>query len=130
MGFNGYVFKRIPYYIKYEWQQTQEMEFVWRPSKSFGKKADLFSHVLDQQGTIVVDKRDRIGDSTTDYRETKKAGKWRFVTMEIVLEILSQYCSRRSMIVCYSIATESPIQAHIQLFLLPIYFKFLSYQII
>jgi WD40 repeat protein len=31
------------------------------------------------------------------------------VSMEMVLEILSQHCSRRSQIVCYNVATESPI---------------------
>jgi hypothetical protein len=30
---------------------------------------------------------------------------------EIVLEILLQHCSRRSQIVCYNVAIESPIQS-------------------
>ncbi len=52
MGFNAYVLKRIPYYMKYERQETQEMEFVWRPSRNFGKEAEIFTHILDQQGNI------------------------------------------------------------------------------
>lgn len=47
MGYDAFVINRIHYQLKTAWQETQNLEFVWRGSASRGAAAELFTHVLD-----------------------------------------------------------------------------------
>jgi len=46
MGFEGFFFGRIDYQEQQWRNDTREMEFMWRNSKSFGQETDMWSHVL------------------------------------------------------------------------------------
>ncbi|XP_070314251.1 epididymis-specific alpha-mannosidase-like [Odocoileus virginianus] len=49
-GFNGHVISRIDYDLKVAMQQKQEMQFVWRGSRSLLAQQEIFTHVLDGNG--------------------------------------------------------------------------------
>ncbi|PRP80616.1 hypothetical protein PROFUN_11559 [Planoprotostelium fungivorum] len=46
MGFDAFFFGRIDYQEQKWRNDTREMEFIWRNSKSRGEKTDMWSHVL------------------------------------------------------------------------------------
>lgn len=47
VGFNAFILNRIPIWLKEQKKQDQELEFIWRSSKSRGKENDMWIHVLD-----------------------------------------------------------------------------------
>eukprot|EP01114_Cavostelium_apophysatum_P015022 TRINITY_DN4014_c0_g1_i1.p1 TRINITY_DN4014_c0_g1~~TRINITY_DN4014_c0_g1_i1.p1 ORF type:complete len:832 (+),score=225.18 TRINITY_DN4014_c0_g1_i1:499-2994(+) len=47
IGFSNFVIDRIPYWIKNDMKSSQNLEFVWRGSKSLGNQTDMWIHVLD-----------------------------------------------------------------------------------
>ncbi|XP_070647862.1 epididymis-specific alpha-mannosidase-like isoform X2 [Bos indicus] len=49
-GFNGHIISRIDYDLKETMQQDQEMQFVWRGSRSLLAQQEIFTHVLDENG--------------------------------------------------------------------------------
>jgi hypothetical protein len=46
MGFEGFFFGRIDYQDQYIRNATKNLEFIWRPVKSYGNTADMFTGVL------------------------------------------------------------------------------------
>jgi hypothetical protein len=66
--------------------------------------------IEDLGGTNIT--RDRSRDPSRSIRDC--IGDYSMHVVEIVLEILWQHCSRRSQIVCYNVAIESPIQSTIR----------------
>nr|CAI9707516.1 unnamed protein product [Rangifer tarandus platyrhynchus] len=49
-GFNAHVISRIDYDLKEAMQYNQELQFVWRGSRSLSAQQEIFTHVLDQFG--------------------------------------------------------------------------------
>ncbi|KAI4542711.1 hypothetical protein MG293_006837 [Ovis ammon polii] len=49
-GFNAHVISRIDYNLKKVMQDTRELQFVWRGSRSLSVQQEIFTHVLDQFG--------------------------------------------------------------------------------
>ncbi|XP_042107597.1 epididymis-specific alpha-mannosidase isoform X1 [Ovis aries] len=47
-GFNAHVISRIDYNLKEAMQDTRELQFVWRGSRSLSAQQEIFTHVLDQ----------------------------------------------------------------------------------
>jgi hypothetical protein len=71
----------------------------WR---SIPSHARLYRYLLYKRFTIVFRERSSFRGSSQCLHT---------YPLQILLEILSQNCSRRSQIVCYSVAIESPIQS-------------------
>lgn len=46
MGFEGFFFGRIDYQDQYIRNLTKNLEFIWRPMKSYANTADMFTGVL------------------------------------------------------------------------------------
>ncbi|KAM9742472.1 epididymis-specific alpha-mannosidase-like [Dama dama] len=49
-GFNAHVISRIDYDLKEAMQKNQDLQFVWRGSRSLSAQQEIFTHVLDQFG--------------------------------------------------------------------------------
>ncbi|CAN0481946.1 unnamed protein product [Rangifer tarandus platyrhynchus] len=49
-GFNAHIISRIDYDLKEAMQDNQELQFVWRGSRSLLAQQEIFTHVLDQFG--------------------------------------------------------------------------------
>ncbi|XP_043762816.1 epididymis-specific alpha-mannosidase-like [Cervus elaphus] len=49
-GFNAHVISRINYNLKEAMQDNQQLQFVWRGSRSLSEQQEIFTHVLDQFG--------------------------------------------------------------------------------
>ncbi|XP_043303904.1 epididymis-specific alpha-mannosidase-like [Cervus canadensis] len=49
-GFNAHVISRIDYDLKEAMQKHQDLQFVWRASRSLSAQQEIFTHVLDQFG--------------------------------------------------------------------------------
>ncbi|XDC76687.1 hypothetical protein R6Z07F_007860 [Ovis aries] len=49
-GFSGHIIFRINYDLKEAMQKDQEMQFVWRGSRSLLAQQEIFTHVLDENG--------------------------------------------------------------------------------
>ncbi|MXQ88061.1 hypothetical protein E5288_WYG022450 [Bos mutus] len=49
-GFNAHVISRIDYDLKEAMQDNQQLQFVWRGSRSLSAQQEIFTHVLDQFG--------------------------------------------------------------------------------
>nr|XP_020766351.1 epididymis-specific alpha-mannosidase-like [Odocoileus virginianus texanus] len=49
-GFNAHIISRINYNLKKVMQDNQELQFVWRGSRSLSAQQEIFTHVLDQFG--------------------------------------------------------------------------------
>ncbi|KAJ1060902.1 hypothetical protein K5549_002189 [Capra hircus] len=49
-GFSGHIISRIDYDLKEAMQKDQEMQFVWRGSRSLLAQQEIFTHVLDENG--------------------------------------------------------------------------------
>uniref|UniRef100_A0A4W2D2V3 Alpha-mannosidase n=1 Tax=Bos indicus x Bos taurus TaxID=30522 RepID=A0A4W2D2V3_BOBOX len=49
-GFNAHVISRIDYNLKEAMQDNQQLQFVWRGSRSLSAQREIFTHVLDQFG--------------------------------------------------------------------------------
>ncbi|XDB51618.1 hypothetical protein AB1E18_005172 [Capra hircus] len=49
-GFNAHVISRIDYYLKEAMQINQQLQFVWRGSRSLSAQQEIFTHVLDHFG--------------------------------------------------------------------------------
>ncbi|KAM7243441.1 hypothetical protein CapIbe_005935 [Capra ibex] len=49
-GFNAHIISRIDYNLKEAMQDNQQLQFVWRGSRSLSAQQEIFTHVLDQFG--------------------------------------------------------------------------------
>ncbi|XP_070314084.1 epididymis-specific alpha-mannosidase-like [Odocoileus virginianus] len=49
-GFNAHIISRINYNLKKVMQDNQQLQFVWRGSRSLSAQQEIFTHVLDQFG--------------------------------------------------------------------------------
>nr|XP_025145440.1 epididymis-specific alpha-mannosidase-like isoform X1 [Bubalus bubalis] len=49
-GFNAHIISRIDYDLKEPMQNNQQLQFVWRGSRSLLAQQEIFTHVLDQFG--------------------------------------------------------------------------------
>ncbi|KAG5207832.1 hypothetical protein JEQ12_017596 [Ovis aries] len=49
-GFSGHIIFRINYDLKEAMQKDQEMQFVWRGSRSLLAQQETFTHVMDENG--------------------------------------------------------------------------------
>ncbi|KAB0354502.1 hypothetical protein FD755_023040 [Muntiacus reevesi] len=49
-GFNAHITSRIDYDLKETKQNDQEMQFVWRGSRSLLAQQEIFTHILDENG--------------------------------------------------------------------------------
>uniref|UniRef100_A0A452DL61 Alpha-mannosidase n=1 Tax=Capra hircus TaxID=9925 RepID=A0A452DL61_CAPHI len=49
-GFNAHLISRIDYDLKEAMQKDQEMQFMWRGSRSLLAQQEIFTHVLDENG--------------------------------------------------------------------------------
>ncbi|KAI4542760.1 hypothetical protein MG293_006886 [Ovis ammon polii] len=49
-GFSGHIISRIDYDLKEAMQKDQEMQFVWRGSRSLLAQQETFTHVMDENG--------------------------------------------------------------------------------
>jgi hypothetical protein len=52
IGFDGFGINRIDYRNKEERKASQQLEFVWRGSRSLGSTADMWIHVMDSHCTV------------------------------------------------------------------------------
>uniref|UniRef100_A0A452EN56 Alpha-mannosidase n=1 Tax=Capra hircus TaxID=9925 RepID=A0A452EN56_CAPHI len=53
-GFNAHIISRIDYNLKEAMQDNQQLQFVWRGSRSLSAQQEIFTHVLDQFGYWLV----------------------------------------------------------------------------
>ncbi|KAB0343916.1 hypothetical protein FD754_020842 [Muntiacus muntjak] len=49
-GFNAHIISRINYNLKEAMQDNQQLQFVWRGSRSLSAQQEIFTHVLDKFG--------------------------------------------------------------------------------
>jgi hypothetical protein len=103
--------------------QPSNIHALYKRGNSYDKMNNIGQAIQDYSQVIQMDpshfnalyaraacyvKLENFDDAMADYAMVN----FGFV-MKILLEILSQYFSRRSVIVCYSIAIESPIESRL-----------------